>query len=180
MRLHLACALALVTTVAGCRPNPHRAALKHVTYAWWITVRFRPNGDSIAGIPIRSVDSTWTGALALNRAVLPPEAQRDPSSLADSLVAFTLDGDFNRDGAPDRALVGVYQTAAGATGRFLLILTLRGKRWQKADVLKEPGDPGFSVLTVHGDTLSWWDCMECDFGFEVAWNGHEYAVLPAV
>ncbi|SRR5713101_4934549 len=170
-------ALSLLAGIGSCRAR-HAARASSASYAWWVTARFNPSETVIEGIPVHAIDSTWVSALALSRSVLPPEAGHDPSGLADSSVSFVLDGDFNGDGTPDRALVGVYRTVRGQAGRFLLILTRHKSGSEKVHLALQPGEPGFSVLSRSGDKLSWWECMECDAGWDFAWNGHEYALLP--
>jgi hypothetical protein len=168
--------VSLMLGAPSCGPKPR--PLSTSAGAWWVTAAFAPAFDTVAGLPIRQLDSTWTGALGLSRSVLPPEAAKDMSGLADSSVAFELHGDFNHDGHQDRALVGVYRTTADSTGRFLLIQTREHEQWVVSYLAQQPGPAGFSVLSQVRDTLVWAECMECDVFWELAWNGHEYDVLP--
>ena len=184
MRPALCVPLLALTALCGCKPKPApatvtAAAPAATAYSWWVTATFDPQGETVEGLPIRTIDTSWAGALALSRSVLPSVAANDLSGLADSTITFTRDGDFNHDGVRDRALVGVYRTHAGTTGRFLLILTQRSGRPTIAHLSQEPGQAGFSGLAIAHDTLSWVECMECDVSWEFAWNGHEYALLPS-
>jgi hypothetical protein len=187
MRRFLLLAFAVAYPIIGCHPrtqatSPSARVPKEgvdCVRAWWITARFEPSRDSVEGVPIQAINSTWAAALTLNHDVLPRDAACDPSQLADSSVAFALGGDFNRDGLADRAIVGVYRDTLRTTGRFLLILTRRATGWQKADLLTMRGEAGFSVLTQRADTIGWWFCMECDDGFRIAWDGRRYAPVPS-
>ena len=145
---------------------------------WWLTARFQPTATDIQGLPLRQIDSSWTGALVLSPAVMPPEAAGYLAQPAASSARFELNGDFNGDGSADRVLVGVYRNA-DTVGRFMLVLARRGDKWERADLLTMPSEAGFSVLTQRADTIHWWMCMECDDGFIIKWDGHHYSPIPA-
>ena len=162
----------ILTVLCGCRaPAASNGA------AWWVRARFTPADTLIAGIPVRAINATWAKASLIDRSSLPPEAAKDPSGLTDSSVSFRLSGDFNHDKMPDQAMVGVFRTTTGAEGRFLLIVTDSAGRWRMAELATELGEPGFSVLSQAHDTLQWWECMECDVGISLAWNGHQYVTV---
>jgi hypothetical protein len=90
-------------------------------------------------------------------------AQESGESLKDHAAAFQLEGDFNRDGKRDKAIVGVYRTLTAETGGFLLILTRDGdERWKKRALFKNP-EGEFSALTLtSAGQLQWAFCFECD------------------
>jgi hypothetical protein len=148
------------------------------SYAWWLTVRFSPVADSILSVPVQAIDSSWSKATVLAASIMPPEAEKDPGSLQDSTLAFCIGGDFDRDGRPDVAAVGVYRGRDGRQGRFLVVLSeAQSRSWKKAYLATAPGEPGFLVLWATPDrTLAWSDCMECDSWVELTWNGSRYVV----
>jgi hypothetical protein len=86
--------------------------------------------------------------------------------LQDHNAAFEMIGDFDRNGAVEKALVGVYQNDSGERGRFLLILTQRKGVWTKQALFKNPGGTGFSVLQ-QSQRLIWAFCMESDGTYDV-------------
>ena len=114
--------------------------------------------------------------------------REDPAAIAslnldrhrNGACILCFDGDYNRDGRRDRAAVGVYQTRAGKQGRFLLIVTeTSADRWQKTFLRAEPGDPGFSLLSLEpAGRLGWWSCMECDNWTELVWADTAYVLKP--
>jgi len=125
------------------------------------------------------LDPTWRRVMVLRRDRLPADASSEPAGLADSSVAFVIDGDFNHDGRADRALVGTYETDDGQFGRFFLILTRRRGRWTKAFLSLDRGRPGFGAILRDRDHLLWLACMDCDSYDTIAWTGREYDTLPA-
>jgi hypothetical protein len=152
-----------------------------ITQAWWITARFVPDDSLVVGVPISELSSDWTLATVLRTELLPPEAASDPSSLVNDNVDFVLDGDFNVDGNPDRAAVGVYRRDDGVEGNFVLILTNEEGKWTKAFLLQAPGKPGFLVLRVNAEgVLSASDCMECDGWRALRWYEDHYDWEPYV
>jgi hypothetical protein len=134
-----------------------------ITYAWWLTAQFTPEGQSVEGLPLSAVDTTWTAASVLREEMFPPEARQSGESVADHGGHLTLAIDLDGDRRPEKAVVGVYRDRAGVTGRFLLILATdsRGRLRRKA-LFAEPGSPGFSALFLWDKTLHWAFCMECD------------------
>jgi hypothetical protein len=132
------------------------------SYAWWVTARFTPTGDTVGSIPIRMIDTSWAKASVLTRDMLPPKAAA-PGQWTDTTYGFVREGDFDHDGRQDRAMVGVYQAKSGEVGRFLLVVTQRqAGKWQKAFLATTPGEAGFSVLFPAGDGIGVSSCMECD------------------
>lgn len=107
------------------------------------------------------------GHVGLRSLPLPPEASEPGESLAEHDAAFERTLDLDRDGSLERALVGVYASADGATGRFLLVTPAGAKRAGPTALLELPGGAGFSALFVSGGKLFWASCMECDSSCEV-------------
>lgn len=134
-----------------------------ITYAWWLTAQFNPEGQAVEGLPLAAVDSTWTDASVLREEMFPPEARQKGESVADHGGHLSLAVDLDGDRRPERAVVGVYRDRAGVTGRFLLILDSDSQgRPRKKALFAEPGSPGFSALFLWDKKLHWAFCMECD------------------
>lgn len=151
-----------------------------ITYAWWLTIEFRPVDSTLFGIPVADVNKEWTSASLLSRSLLSPEAQADPSDLDDPQFGFELEGDFDHDGVANRAGVGVFRDATGLEGRFLLIVEKLGSRWQLDTVFPMRGRAGFSVLshTVDSSAIRWWGCMECGDFVNVVHTPDGYRLSP--
>ena len=144
-------------------------------YPWWLDAQFDPADTVIASLPIQRIDTTWERASELSWDLLPPAARSDPSMLADSSAVFEHDGDFNRDGQQDLALVGVYREHTGDLGRFLLVLTAGpGDEWIVVQLEKISGSAGFSVLLNQPNEIIWSVCMECDTASRLTWDGAKY------
>jgi hypothetical protein len=132
-------------------------------YAWWVTAQFEAKDAVIESIPVHEIDRTWAAASPLRESLLGSAAFESGESLKDHDAAFKIEGDFNRDGKRDKALVGVYRSAGGETGGFLLILTQdTTKRWTKAWLFKNPGGRFSALQTGDRGGLRWAFCLECD------------------
>ena len=132
-------------------------------YAWWVTARFDAKDAVIESIPVRDIDRAWVAASPLRESTLNAAASEPGESLKDHDAAFEFEGDFNRDGKRDKALVGVYRSARGETGSFLLIVTQdTTKRWTKAALFKNPGGQFSALQTSDRGGLRWAFCLECD------------------
>jgi len=130
--------------------------------AWWVDATFKAAETSIELIPVRDLDRSWVAASPLRESDLSPEAALPGESLKDHQAAFELEGDFNGDGKGDKALVGVYRTAAGEEGAFLLLLKEdTRRRWVKNRLFKAAG-ADFTALVAKGNDLTWVFCFECD------------------
>jgi hypothetical protein len=153
------------TTIARLNPEPSG-------YAWWLRIEFRPVHQTVRGIPLRNLDSNWIRATELKKSYIPKELLYEfgRDVMADNHLVFTRSGDFNKDGNPDEALVGVYEDRVGKRGGFILILSQRGDRLEKIHLEQWPGKPGFVALSLTGDNLLVWSCMECDSAGELGWD----------
>jgi len=141
--------------------------------AWWLRIRFSPCDSEIYGIPVEKIDSSWRLASVNQLKHIPKSAlyESGQNDLADGKLHFELNGDFNRDGRPDRAAVGVYETTTGQTGRFMLIVTQTGSgAWSPVFLVSHPGKPGFYALGRNRSRIVTWTCMECDGNSELEWN----------
>jgi len=88
----------------------------------WPVMTFVPTGTEIDSLPLALIDSSWSLATPLDVSMLPQHDSTGVFGVSDS-VGFRFEGDFNHDGIPDRARVGVYHDAQGDEGSFVLILT---------------------------------------------------------
>ena len=141
-----------------------------------------PTDSAIEGVPLAAIDTSWARATVLTLDLLPPDARGDSGFIRDFRegdAGFTLSDDFNRDGIPDRAMVGVYRTHSGETGRFLLILTSTHDKISKDFLATEPGATGFSILTRRDTLIEWYECVYCDFSVSYTWNGTTYVNVPS-
>lgn len=152
-------------SIARLNPDPSGCA-------WWLRIEFRPVHQTIRGIPVRNLDSNWIRATELKKSYIPKdllfEFGRD--GMAENHLEFARSGDFNKDGNPDEALVGVYEDRQGVRGGFILILSQRGHKLEKIYLEEWPGNPVFVALGRNGDNLLVWSCMECDSAQELGWD----------
>ena len=148
------------------------------TYAWWVTIEFKPDASEIDHILISEIDKTWKTVKVLSMDAIPKEAlESDPyDPIKEFGYIFSYVGDLNKDGIEDKAMVGVYEDTSGNFGRFLLVLTRSKKNWEMSFLSKIPGNPGFSILWFNKGTLIWSVCMECGSHGELRWDGKRYSV----
>ena len=127
--------------------------------AWWYDIAFEADQDAIRGIPVSRFDPQWASARALSLQHL---ASKVPSAelahFKASQFRFSMYGDLNKDGKPERVLVGVYKRKDAVVGRFLAIM----RDGLPEKVFVRAGAPGFSALLWHGGALRWYSCMECN------------------
>ena len=165
------------SSAVGAVANPGPGTLDP---PWWVSWRIPPVDSAIEGIPVRQFDSTWTAATAL-ASVTPPPGTLDTAGTFRMLGArFSMDGDFNRDGRPDRALVGTYRADDGEEGRFVAIVTrTESGVWEKAWVYTLPGAAAFSALIEGPRAIepTWIECMECDTSTDIRWRRTQYDAI---
>ena len=148
------------------------------TYAWWLTIEFKPDALEIEHILISEIDKTWKKVKVLSIDAIPKDAlESDPyDPIKEFGYVFSYAGDLNNDRIEDKAIVGVYEDTSGNFGRFLVVLTRFKKNWKMSFVSKIPGKPGFSILRFSKGTLIWSLCMECGSRGELLWDGKKYSV----
>ncbi|MBI3595603.1 MAG: hypothetical protein HY203_00435 [Nitrospirae bacterium] len=143
--------------------------------ASWLKVKYSPVQDKIESIPIQSIDKDWSKVLVLSKENQPQDVLKDLEDRERHGYRFQLEGDFNKDGEKDKALVGVYIDKAGVVGRFLLILTnAKAGVWEKTFLYKSPGESGFSILFYEKGHLSFSACMDCDDFADLIWEKGNY------
>ncbi|PJB80408.1 MAG: hypothetical protein CO090_04210 [Acidobacteria bacterium CG_4_9_14_3_um_filter_49_7] len=148
---------------------------------WYVGLKFEPTLTVVQDIPVASLDQSWILARCLTKKDIPQKEMKNFEKYDEPLgLSFEKKGDFNGDGKPDRAVVGVYKDKDGNTGRFLLVLTRRQNKWVKSVLFKRPGRPGFSILgklTKKG--LGWDFCMECDDLSWIKWEKNHFVLIVA-
>ncbi|GEM_PF-3997931 len=95
---------------------------------------------------------------------------------------FSIRGDFNNDGLPDVAIVGVYESKASERGNFIMILTQEPSGgWRKSFLEYGSEKPAFAALRMRDDILEYWTCMGCDAVSFLRWSGRlkEYIWIPS-
>jgi hypothetical protein len=135
--------------------------------AWWLRTEFRPFGTEVRGIPVGQIRSTWCKATEFRRELFPKELDAD---IADA--SFTVDGNFDRSGMAQSALVGVYETCAGERGSFLLVLASPSNATPVVRFVHEwPGDRQFTVISRRRDnSIEVSHCMDCDDLSTLKWS----------
>jgi len=168
--------LVALPTAACSKQEPKPQRQPGASGAWYLRTSLDPQDTSVLGLPITVLDSTWARGMVLSPSVLPSEAAKDSATRASQNFWYGLAGDFNKDGRPDRAVVGVYRSTKGSKGRFALIVTRSGAGWQKAFSVGMTGPTDVTFLARgSGDTLVWNDCVECDApAVKIYWNGTKY------
>src|SRR6266487_1547720 len=152
---------------ASCDPQ---AQIDEGSKAWWLRIRFSPCDSEIYGIPVEKIDPWWRLA-SVNQLKHIPIPELHQQGLAFGKLHFELRGDFNRDGRPDQAAVGVYETTTGQTGRFMLIVTRTDSgAWRLVFLEQLPGKPGFLALGRNRSRIAVMSCMDCDDDSELEWN----------
>ncbi len=138
-----------------------------------------PTATSVLSIPVSAINPEWVSVTVLTKALLSDWHKDAVSKLDDPCFTFERDGDFNRDGRADKALVGYYRDRQGVVGRFLLVLTRAPKgSWEVAFVGTDPDEAGwFSILCSKGSYVEWWPCLECDYYGRVIWKDGKYSLI---
>ena len=150
-------------------------------YAWWLRTEFIPVDKEIRGIPVQQLEPSWHLVSELSKDAIPKELvyKGGIDLMKASRLSFLRSGDFNRDGAEDLAIIGVYQDKEEIRGSFILILTKgKGGKFQKA-FLERLGKPAFAALSEN-DPMEVWYCMDCNYGVSLLWDNvkGEYKIEP--
>jgi hypothetical protein len=145
--------------------------------AWWVRARFHPFETQVRGVPVQKIRKGWCKASEFRRELFPQDLQEDLKS-----TNFAIDGFFAGSKTKQKALVGAYETCAGETGDFFLILDWpdRGSPTVRF-VWGAPIDHPFAHVRVEPDsTIQVWHCMDCDFVTRYKWDRSKrtFAVVP--
>jgi len=117
----LASLVLLVTAAIGPAQQSGfvRIAPEPKSYAWWLRAEFHPFETEVRGIPITKIRRTWCKATEFRNDLFLPEAA--PYLQHSGGLSFSV-GSVDGSKAKQTALIGVYETCAGARGSFLLVL----------------------------------------------------------
>lgn len=174
--MHFRAWMPLFVALVGCRQT-RRATAAHDAKGPTPNLSAKVNASDTAllGIPLRELDTSWARADVSEHGVIVSDSGQ--RAFADSTVRQAwIDGDFNRDGQLDRAMVGTFRDHRGRTGPFVLVATQNGGIWRRAFATGMTGTAPKSFLRlIRGDTLVWNDCLDCDaVAVRIFWNGSAY------
>ena len=158
---------------AACAPA---ARAQEISYAWWLRATFIPRHTMVEGIPVASLNSRWSRASVITHSDLPKDSREPGEGVEDHGFALSAEADLDGDGVSERAVVGVFETVAGETGEFLLILGRHSSNdaWTKRALFLDVGQAGFSAVTVQHRRLVWVRCFECDSACEVSYRARRF------
>jgi hypothetical protein len=140
------------------------------SYAWWLRTKFHPFETEVRGIPVGKIRATWCKASEFRKDLFPPDLRPE---LDGYRVTFSHDGFFDGSKTRQTALVGAYESCAGETGAFLLVLawprrglpTIRFVQEISAEypfaILQSPPAPDMIVLFY---------CLSCDHVSRFKWD----------
>jgi len=148
--------------------------------AWWLRAEFHPFGTEIRGIPIARINPTWCKATEFRNDLFPPEAMpylTHRGGLGGNL-AFSVDGSFDGSKTRQTALIGVYESCAGKTGSFLLVLANPPGKPAAVRYVHDMPDVQFGMLGVQADsTIQVFHCLECDNSTKFRWDKRQKRFL---
>jgi hypothetical protein len=132
--------------------------------AWWVTWSIRPTDTDVEGVPVRVLYQNWRRVSVIRRSSLPAASTHTGERPEDHGAVFSVDIDLDGDSDNERAVVGVYESAQGDVGRFLLILgrASADKPWTKRALFSLKDPTPFSAIEVRQGILHWVGCFECD------------------
>jgi hypothetical protein len=127
--------------------------LNQGSYAWYLTFQVEPHGQSILSLPLNQIDPTWIEAELLTIDKMPPEGRKE---LADNPgYEFIRDIDIDKDGKPEKLLVGVFKNRDGKKGKFLLALKIgQDGKYSKLGLVTSENS-GFSAIFQKADSVLW-------------------------
>jgi hypothetical protein len=156
-------------TVGHAQSDFVKIAPEPKSYTWWLRVEFRPFETEVRGIPVGAIRKSWCKATEFRKDLFPAEERPDLEH-SDGLV-FSMDGSFDGSKTRQTALVGVYETCAGARGSFLLVLAHPPGMPTKIMYLYEMPDEQFGMLGALPDkTIQVFHCLECDLATQFRWD----------
>lgn len=169
-RILLAAACIVLSAVAWAQPAFVTLDPEPKLDAWWLRARFNPMHSEVRGIPVARISRGWCKASEITRDAMPEKLLVEDGTDMMKLTGFTfsVEGDFDWSGAPQVALVGVYETCRGERGAFLLIVDKGSQRVRFLDTRKTAHQ--FAALKADGGTIHVTYCLECDVGAALRWN----------
>lgn len=156
-----------------------RLAAEPESSAWWMRVQFVPDGEQIAGLPLRLIKADWCKANAFSReafaAAAPAPLWVLPEAVYELATRFEAVGDV-------RILTGVYEKCAGERGNFLLLLSRDTNTPRVISVLEtDQGRPGFmALLAKDSGVIDVLYCFYCDHYGVLSWSpaSLQLSILP--
>lgn len=183
-RLTLLAAAGAITSAAVIAGEDGFTAPVPAQQRWWENFTLEATGTELLGNPLARINPSW------QRATLLDASQFTPQQLAQIRAdrrAFELRGDFNDDGTPDRAVVGVYLDSKGERGRFVAVFTRAGSETHWRAVYTETGDDDRPFSTLHvnaeshahtyGTRVYWTACLYCPSTIYVNWMSSGYMLV---
>lgn len=158
--------------------SPGRAGV-----AWWLRARYNPTGQTVAGIPVGTIDKQWCAANVFSLDLFPKELAADFNEPFKE-YGFNFSASGYKAG-PHRnleAMVGVVRNCkTQAVDNFLLILK-RDKNKPPRVVYRERfqfSETGqLAILKKHDGNLTIVWCLSCDHGQTLAWRQGKLVWLP--
>jgi hypothetical protein len=141
-----------------------RSTCHAVDFAWWVDWSMRPSGTEVEGVPVSALNPNWRHASVIRESDLPAASRQPGERPEDNGAVFSVDIDLDGDRHDEKAVVGVYETAQGKIGRFLLILGRASSvgGWTKKALFSVNDPNPFSAIRMVQGTLHWVGCFECD------------------
>jgi hypothetical protein len=117
------------------------------------TIYIEPTQENIVSIPVKDIRPNWSRATLLTEELFPDKSALKGYLPSDSLLE--KQGDFDRDGKIEKAIIGTYRTIDDKFGSFLLILEPIGpESWRVEYVDNEESVAGVSFLWPE-DGIAW-------------------------
>jgi len=139
--------------------------------AWWLNIQFKATATTVRGLDVRTLDKDWKYATALDESLLAGRIPEDDiQKFRNGTFSFSLTYDLDNDGIPEDFFVGVYETDAGETGRFVAI-TRNGQVLRR---FTDHRSSGFSALLQKEREVRWYECLECGGFNSIRWSGESF------
>lgn len=183
-RLALLAAAGAIASAAAVASEDGFAAPVPAQQRWWENFTLEATGTELLGNPVAQVNPSWQRATRLDASQFTPQQL---TQIRADRRAFELRGDFNDDGTPDRAVVGVYLGDKGERGRFVAVFTRAGSEAHWRAVYTETGDDDQPFSTLHanaeshadtyGTRVYWTACLYCPSTTYVNWMSGGYMLV---
>lgn len=149
-------------------------------YAWWVTKRFVPLGDTYRGLSTRELSTPLASMTVLSCAPDSVQFSRgECQEIAGNHGRFRVTADVNHDGVDEVVETGVATTADGAEVKVLVISAVDDPSKNQVFTAEEAG---FSAIFRFAEGLRWYPCMECSIGGQlIVWDNtqHAYTLVDA-
>lgn len=157
---------------AQITPTPVTISSEPKMSAWFLRATFSAIHTSVRGIPVATIHPNWEFASELMKESIP---QQDlfvdgKDDMKASGTDFSIEGDFDRSGVPQVALVGVFKSTRTGAGSFLMITKKApdGPRVTFLHVI--PKYTGFLCLSLQKGQLILSQCYNCGSYVPVLWD----------